>query len=143
MFLGQLSTQQKELFIKLAFKISQCDGIFAPSEKQMLNQYCAEMSIPIPDYNVTESEDSLMQSIKECCDSHTLNKIFIEIIGLALADAEYAEAEKIFLQKACAVWGIAPEKIDEVIEVLNIITDGYKMLERLVQETNNGAKNTL
>ncbi len=47
MFLGKLNEEEKKLFLNLAVKVAEANGIVAEAEKNMINQYCLEMGLSV------------------------------------------------------------------------------------------------
>ena len=93
MYLALLKQNEKENFLKLAVALSSADGNFGEEEHFMISQYCDEMGIDnqIP----TDIEkDLVINDIAN--DSSKQNKkiIIFELLGLAMSDKNFAEAEE-------------------------------------------------
>jgi len=100
MFLKDLNEEEKRNFLKLAVFIAKSDEDFAEDEKNMIEEYKYEMNL---DYD-PEADDplidlnSLIENFNNS-DEQTIKKIFIELNGLALVDANFDKSEKeIFYQ---------------------------------------------
>ena len=45
MFLNSMSTDEKDRFLELAYKLAQIDGEYAEEEEEIINSYKAELGI--------------------------------------------------------------------------------------------------
>ena len=93
MYLALLKQNEKENFLKLAVALSSVDGNFGEEEHFMISQYCDEMGID--NHIPTDIEkDFVINNIAN--DSSEQNKkiIIFELLGLAMSDKNFAEAEE-------------------------------------------------
>ena len=93
MYLALLKQNEKENFLKLAVALSSADGNFGEEEHFMISQYCDEMGIE--NHIPTDIKKDL--AINEIAnDSTEQNKkiIIFELLGLAMSDKNFAEAEE-------------------------------------------------
>lgn len=93
MYLALLKQNEKENFLKLAVALSSVDGNFCEEEHFMISQYCDEMGIDNHIPNDIE-KDFIINNIAN--DSSEQNKkiIIFELLGLAMSDKNFAEAEE-------------------------------------------------
>lgn len=93
MYLALLKQNEKENFLKLAVALSSADGNFGEEEHFMISQYCDEMGIDNHIPNDIE-KDFVINNIAN--DSSEQNKkiIIFELLGLAMSDKNFAEAEE-------------------------------------------------
>ena len=59
MFLNNLNNKQKKLFIQLAIKAAEANGIVELEEKNMLKSFAIEMNIP-PVYNTENNLETIL-----------------------------------------------------------------------------------
>ena len=102
MFLNRLSNEQKELFLDLCIHASKSNNDFNDEQKQTIDQYCDEMHIDIR----YEEQNELP---------------FI-----------YDSDEKKFFTALSDRLGLAKEQTDEVIGMLNELTDVYSRINGFV-----------
>lgn len=93
MYLALLKQNEKENFLKLAVALSSADGNFGEEEHFMISQYCDEMGIDNHIPNDIEKELAVNEIAN---DSSLQNKkiIIFELLGLAMSDKNFAEAEE-------------------------------------------------
>ena len=97
MFLNELSKSEGIAFMQLVKGLANSDDTFAKEEKDLFNDYLAEL-------NITESEipeidlNSVYEILKNSSE-RSKNIIYFELIGLALIDGEYDEKEVDFLEE--------------------------------------------
>ena len=93
MYLSILSNEEKKLFLDLAYDLASADGDVGAEEKTMVQHYCEEMDIEwIPIFPIDRAE--IIEKIKNNSTIESKKIIIFELIGLAMADNKYEEAEK-------------------------------------------------
>lgn len=93
MYLALLKQNEKENFLKLAVALSSADGNFGEEEHFMISQYCDEMGI---DNHIPNDIEKELVVNEIANDSSEQNKkiIIFELLGLAMSDKNFAEAEE-------------------------------------------------
>lgn len=120
MYLSLLREDEKNLFLGLAYKVSNIDGDFGDMEKLMIDSYCEEMKIinNIEFYNECHIEE-IEKSIVEKCDMKTKKIIIFEIIGLATSDGKYDVEEKEYISKLAEKFMIESGYINKCENIIN------------------------
>ncbi len=140
MFLRPLNKEQKRLFLNLATAAASADNIIKESEKALLAAYADEMGI-----DVNDAEDNTMEEVcvrlKEISSAKELNQIAFEIVGMMMSDNEYAEAEKVFVNKMAAIFQISNERIEEMFRCVHDYSVLIKRINMLMYEDKRLCKN--
>lgn len=119
MFLNVLKDQNKELFLELCLHLSNSDGVFADSEKEVLKAYCKEMEI-------TEKTDLSMRPLENVVsilnnNANLVEKkiVIMELLALAYVDGIYDENEKEEMNIIISGLEFSENQVKEIIELLN------------------------
>ena len=115
MFLNQLSTEEKELFISLSVHAAESNGDFAEEERSMLQEYCKEMNI------FDASQDKPMSEIISTYKNSNITVkriVLLEILGLLYADGVYDEKENKFASEFAVSIGLKEEDVIKQEELL-------------------------
>lgn len=119
MFLNVLKDQNKELFLELCLHLSNSDGVFADSEKEVLKAYCKEMEI-------TEKTDFSMRPLENVVsilnnNANLVEKkiVIMELLALAYVDGIYDENEKEEMNIIISGLEFSENQVKEIIELLN------------------------
>ena len=112
MFLNKLSVPEKEVFISLAMKAAEANGIVVEEEYSMIEEYCKEMGIAFFDARNIKEIDEIISFYKNS-DLTVKRIILLETIGLMYADGEYDEAEKGFVNTIANGIGLTTEDIEK------------------------------
>lgn len=115
MFLSALNEEEKRNFLRLAVFIAKSDEEYAEEEKKMIEAYKYEMNLDFdPDSNDSSIDvNSLIESFNDS-DEQTIKKIFIELIGLVLADEKFVKSEKEILQQFMEKYSLSEEYLKQV-----------------------------
>ena len=109
MFLKLLNNEQKKLFLSLAYDLAIADGCFSKDEVEVMNSYADEMKVEFVLEDVEKDLVRVIDKMNDVC-SHQEKKIVIfEIIGLAMADSKYDEAERKIVNHAMTVFNLDME----------------------------------
>lgn len=119
MFLRPLNKEQKKLFLNLATVAASADNIIKESEKALLVAYADEMGIDV---------NEICVRLKEISSAKELNQIAFEIVGMMMSDNEYAENEKVFVNKMAAIFQIPNERIEEMFRC---VQDYLALIKRI------------
>lgn len=131
MFLYSITDKQKELFMKLAIKAAEANGIVDLQEKNMLKAYGIEMGIK-PTYETDATTEEIVNELKSLCDDKTRRIIIFEILGIMISDSEYDEQEKEFVENITEVFSIPKEQKDQMFTLLNEYSKVFKKISKLV-----------
>jgi tellurite resistance protein len=109
MYLSLLNAKQKKLFLSLAFNLSNSDGNFSDAEKDVVESYFKEMNIRIELNEVDTDMQRVMEEINVFCEPKEKRIIVFELIGLAMADLKYDEAERTIISEAIEIFNMKPD----------------------------------
>lgn len=118
MFLNLLNNNQKELFLDLAIKAAEANGVVEIEEKNMLKAFSIEMQIPAR-YETIKSIDEILDTLEKITAEKERRILTFELIGIIFADGQYDKREETFMSRVSEKSGISMEKIQEMIEVLS------------------------
>ena len=125
MFLNILAEENKERFMKLCGCAIYADGIVADEEKELALTYCREMNIEqrVPDNS--EPLEDVLKELSEYATEREKKIIVFEILGMFLADDDYAREEEEMMKKIVEALNIVPEKLESMLSLLNIYKSVY------------------
>lgn len=93
MYLSYLDTEDRKLFLELAYKIANPDKVIAEQEQELLESFRDEMNLSHLEYEIQNiSLDSILGQLKERA-GHIKRMIFLEALATAFADGVYEDAE--------------------------------------------------
>jgi len=135
MFLKDLNQEEKKRFMELAVRIANADNDFAEEEKTMIQEYNDEMGL---DYDIesVDLDSDITEIISQFTGStsQSINKIFIELIALVMADSKFDETEKTVLEGFMNNYNIPESYLEEVkdwIKRLNTLyTEGIELINQ-------------
>lgn len=119
MYLNSLNEKQKHLFLKLAFSLAHIDGEYSPHEENLLKAYCSEMNIKFDTSMSVDSIHGLQLEILETYDCNSMRVICFELVGLALTDEKFDNAEKEFIGELVNLFGLDISLIDECSKLIS------------------------
>ena len=129
MFLNALSTEEKSMFLDMAIRASQVNGLVEESERSMLEQYCKEMDIAPHEKSELHTIDDIKSFFS---DSSDISKrvVVLELLGLGFIDGNYDESENAVVKEFALGIGLSEETynrlkrdIDQYITILGIIQE--------------------
>ena len=109
MYLALLNKEQKEIFLGLAYNLSNIDGDYSSSEQQMIESYCGEMNIEYSDSIAKVELNTIMENINKIFDNKSIKIVLFELIGLAMVDNNYDETEHAFLNSIQNLFSVDSE----------------------------------
>lgn len=123
MFLNHLSLTERETFLDLVYYVAHVDGDFAEEEQLMLQNYQVESGLH---YYNPKTERSLDEMITVFNDKKSQHAVFIEIVGLMLADHHIAPEEQTVLNQMKDSFKLSAEK---VIKMIQWVQDYYQICQ--------------
>ena len=127
MFLNSLSKKQKNLFMDLAIKAAEANGVVELAEKNMLKAYGMEMEI-VPFYSSDCETEMVLQAMKDISTESELKIVLFEILGILISDEDFDGSEKEFLNKVRTFFDISQEKCDEMLRLLYDYSSVYQKI---------------
>lgn len=127
MYLTLLNTEQKKLFLNLAYNLVISDGNFSEKEKQIIKAYSIEMEMELKIEDIDKDIDRIIKNINLISGSREKKIIVFEMIGLAMADYNYADEELSIIKKTVSAFNLDYNFADycknKVSEYLNLQND--------------------
>ena len=134
MFLKALNNQEKVSFLELALRIAKSDDDFSVEERGMIEEYKYEMKLDY-DLKSIDLEKDINNLIENFSASEpaTIKKVFIELIGLIMADEKFAESEKVIIKNFMNRYNLSEDYLKNVqdwVQKLNeLYQEGMKLIE--------------
>lgn len=133
MFLSRLSDVQKESVVDLLVIAANVDGELADEEKDIIERYCAEMSVDVR-YEVSVSLEEAIRKLADNSSRAELKKILVELGAMILCDSKYVEEEKQLIETYTEITRITPEETNHAFDLLNRLSEIYAELGEYVSE---------
>lgn len=129
MFLSKLNSEQKELFLELAMKAAEVNGIIELEEKNMLKCFAIEMNIA-PIYGTDKRVEDIVNRIVDISSEKELRIILFEILGIIVSDSVFDESEQAFIN-----WLFEKCNIEYALaeQMLVLLTDYLKVYQKIVE----------
>ncbi len=127
MFLKSLSKKQKNLFMELAIKAAEANGVVELEEKNMLKSYSMEMEIT-PFYTSNRNLEDVLQETKAISTESELRVVLFELMGILISDKEFDKTEKAFLNKVSSAFSISQTQCDEMLQLLYDYSSLYQRI---------------
>ena len=106
MYLSLLNTEQKKLFLSIAYDLASSDMDFSESERQVIDGYSMEMKIEFKMEEIDKYLNRFINNINQTCGKREKKIIIFEMIGLAMADSNYDDNEREIIKKALTLFGL-------------------------------------
>lgn len=111
MFLNLLNKSQKRLFLELAVRATEANGVVEIEEKNMLKEFALEMQ-ETPVYSTEKSTEDLLKLIKKDSSEKSLKIVVFEILGIMYSDKVYDSEEKEFIDNMVKAFEL-PQDLSE------------------------------
>lgn len=131
MFLMMLNDDQKKLFLKLAVKAAEVNGVVEYEEKNMLKAFALEVK-ETPIYSADSSTSEILDDLKRISSPKEKRIITFEILGILFSDNEYDEEEKKFVSEIAESFDISRNQIDQMVKLINDYSDLYNKIVNTV-----------
>ena len=134
MFLNILNSVEKDCFMRLAVAMIKADGCVEEMEEQIISAYAEEIQRPLFDF---DEEYDVNVSIEELAANSTLQTkriIFLELLGLAFADGNYAVEEKALLQQLIDAFQFDSTFIERAINAEDAYISAYMSIVNLIEK---------
>ena len=133
MYLNELKTEQKELFLDLSVNLAMSDNNFSYVEKNLIKQLCREMNIN-EKYNTDKSFDDIINNLSEICNEREKRIIIIELAGIVMIDNQYSEDEKKLIEDIVSTFDIDYKEFETLLKVINELYAVYKKMGDFLQK---------
>lgn len=131
MFLNNLNNKQKKLFIQLAIKAAEANGIVELEEKNMLKSFAIEMNIP-PVYNTENNLETILNELVSISSEQELKIILFEILGIVVSDGVFDDDEKNIVKNIVGRCKLDTNIVDEMLNALYEYINVYKKIVSIV-----------
>ena len=132
MYLNKLSAKQKEIFLDICISLSNIDDDFANEERKVIDELCDEMSIS-PRYVTSKDSNLLIDEIVEISNPNERKIIFLELLGIAMADKKIAPKEKEFMERILKKFDFDEKALEEGILLVNELYDVYSKINNFLK----------
>ena len=117
MFLSNLKSRQKELFLDLAIKAAEVNSEMVFAEKNMLKAFALELNIT-PRYSTEKKTGDIIDELKHISSVVESKIILFEILGILVSDAEFDNREKEFISNIAAAFNMEKKIIDDMMNLI-------------------------
>lgn len=131
MFLNNLNNKQKKLFIQLAIKAAEANGIVELEEKNMLKSFAIEMNIA-PVYNTENNLETILNELVSISSEQELKIILFEILGIVVSDGVFDDDEKNIVKNIVERCKLDTNIVDEMLNALYEYINVYKKIVSIV-----------
>lgn len=125
MYLSELSSKQKELFLDICVSLSKTDNNFAEEEKRVIQSLCEEMNI-VPKYETEKASAESLCEISAISTEREKRIIFIELLGIVMADKKIATEEESFMYYVLDIFKINRSELKVAVDLVNELYDVYE-----------------
>lgn len=130
MFLRTMNDEQKRLFLTLAERAADANGIREESEENLLIAYADEMGIDVSIEDIP-TEDIYARLLK-ISNPVEINQMTFELVGLLLSDGEYDSDEKQFVDKLSVGLKVPKERIEKMFDLVGQYSGLIKSINRIM-----------
>ncbi|OGV64595.1 MAG: hypothetical protein A3K19_29660 [Lentisphaerae bacterium RIFOXYB12_FULL_65_16] len=130
MFLSSLNDPEKKGFLELASRAISADGKCTPLEEEILASYRYECGMPEFVVSIRPLE-AIIEELRPA-PRRTHRVVILELMGMLLADKDFADKERQFMQRLADTWQVDPSEYRRLTrwakDFLDIVTDGYRLV---------------
>ncbi|WWU64266.1 hypothetical protein QJR26_14695 [Clostridium baratii] len=119
MFLKELRSNNKELFLQLSIHAALSNNIIEDTQKDVLNLYCEEIGINNYELEVKMDLYEILEKINADTTYREKKIIILEIMALIMSDSVYDLDEKKFMEDIIKKLDISDEVLEEAINLVN------------------------
>jgi len=110
MLLMKLKSIEKFAFLELAYHVANIDGEFEQEEKNVIEEYCAEMGIDNIDYSTDEFD--LEETLSKIKTLKSKKIILLELMILIHSDDKFHRFEHDVIDKIVTYYNISKKDIE-------------------------------
>ncbi len=132
MFIGDLDKEKQMAFVNLAYTMMHADGELAKQEKRLFDSYASEIEVDLGKAHIVEFAEE-MRVFDNSTDKERL-KVFFELYAIALIDEKFEDSEKVFVDLMQKKWKISNDKMLEMKNGLEQLTNAYHNLNDIVEK---------
>ena len=130
MFLGQFSKEEQAIFLNLAYTMMYADHEVKDDEREKFQLYQSEVEADITKAEVVDfvAELAKFQNL----DITKKKMLLFELLGIAFADAEYAEGERVLMEQAAAFLSVSPVDIERMMTLVQDLAHIYQEVNEVI-----------
>lgn len=132
MYLSEFNIDQQKCFLNLAYTLMCADGKLTKAEKEVFQSYKMEVKADPSDAKKVAVQAELAK-VADLSDEQK-RKFYFELVGLALADMEYADNEMSFMKEVQTAFGIGDETAEQLEEFVTKISRIYAKLDYAIRK---------
>ena len=110
MLLMKLKSEEKFAFLSLAYHIANIDGEFDIEEKNIIEEYCAEMGIENIDYNINKFV--LEDTLKQIKTLKSQKIVLLELMILIHSDDKFHRFEHKVIENIANFYNISEQQLN-------------------------------
>lgn len=115
MYLNNLNDREKELFLELAYYIANCDQDFDAEESDLIKNFREETGMDEEKYRIKGMHlDNIIEGFEPSTEKNKTT-VFLEIMGVVIADLEFNGNEQVAVSKLRQAWNISDEKYSAIL----------------------------
>ena len=134
MYLALLNSDEKEMFLGLAYNLATVDGDYSDEEKNVIIGYCQEMQCEFDEKTMIKPNEHILNKINAISDKRAKKIVIFELIGLAMADGKYDDNERELLKKLAEGFNIELSFLKKCENELDRYIEFQVQLNKLVLE---------
>lgn len=126
MYLNLLTKEEQHSFMNLVSSLIMADKTVAVEELKLFNSYLEEIGEVIP-FNEKADFEAELEKMKKI-SAFKKKKVYFELLSVAKGDRDYADEEKMLMEKVRIAFDITKEQAKTIEELLDELTTLYKKL---------------
>lgn len=132
MFLSQLNSEQKDLFLDLCIYAAMANNDFEEEEKTVVDSYCEEMQLNETRYSAKLGFEEVVDRLIAVSSDTELRMISFEITALLLSDKRFDEFEKKFMSDFVSRINMTQKECDDMIDMIDRLTNIYDKIREFI-----------
>lgn len=134
MYLSVLNSEERVLFLGLAYNLATSDGEYSSEEQATIEGYCQEVQVQFDDNTMIKPIDYIINELTVKSDVKVKKIVVFEAIGLAMADNKYDEGERSIVNQMISVFGLDSKFSNECEQVIKEYISFQNRINKLVLE---------
>ncbi|WP_120951411.1 molecular chaperone DnaJ [Helicobacter sp. L8] len=128
MFIQDLSVEQQQVFLYLARKVIEADGVLHELQLSALDVIKKQC-----EYGISEKEVPLSELGKLFTTNHAKHAVLLELTSVALADSRWHDNERDTIYSYAKEMGVSTQKVDQfkdwVVKNFMLYQEAVKLLD--------------
>lgn len=132
MYLSILSSEEKRMFLGLAYDLAASDGDYSAEEQDTIQGYCYEMQMEFDEKTMVRPIDEIINGFSQKSNLKTKKIVVFEVIGLAMADNSYDDNERAIISDMENKFGLDKSYGEECEKVIGEYISFQNRINNLV-----------